>query len=506
MATQFEIRGTNTIRDNWLRAVRNGLARLGIDANVTPGSDWYILGEAFGNQLETAEANASIKADEALPDTATGDDLIRQAAVFNVVERDAGGSSGPIIFDTAATGTTAISAGAKLIDGAGLQFAVVTTGNYLDGDSITVQALSTGEATNHDVGDVLRWVSAPASANEKALVGAGGLVNGVDADDEAILRARLFAVLQNPPASGNAQHVVEIALAASATVQAGFVFPAIQGAGSTHVAVTATPTSTSKSRVVTPAIVSGTIAPYIQGQLPEHVYSVITSVADVNTDVAFGLVLPEAPTAAPPGAGGGWTDGVPWPAPDASSTWRCTVTAVSSSTVFTVDATTTPNPLITNVSWVSPTDWRLYQAKVISYTGTSGAYQITIDMPFANIAAGSYIWPTCQNAQSYVDAVIEAYSLLGPGEKTSNASALIRGFRHPRPAASWPMTLGGSLTAAIVAGAPQGEVQSAQFFHRTDGTTTLTGAAGLVTPQLPAAITDAPKIFIPHHIAFYRVP
>jgi hypothetical protein len=93
---------------------------------------------------------------------------------------------------------------------------------------------------------------------------------------------------------------------------------------------------------------------------------------------------------------------------------------------------------------------------------------------------------------------------MGPGEKTANATYLVRGFRHPRSAAGWAMTLGGHLTKALTSA--QSEVASAQFFHRTDGTTTVTGSAGLVTPQLPGAVTSAPLIFVPRHLAFYRVP
>jgi hypothetical protein len=49
-------------------------------------------------------------------------------------------------------------------------------------------------------------------------------------------------------------------------------------------------------------------------------------------------------------------------------------------------------------------------------------------------------------------------------------------------------------------------VQASQFLHRTDGTTTITGTAGEVLPQLPASVTDPPLIFVPRHISFYRIP
>jgi hypothetical protein len=238
--------------------------------------------------------------------------------------------------------------------------------------------------------------------------------------------------------------------------------------------------------------------------VPEHSYTLTTTVEDVEADVAFGLSLPEASTASPPGPGGGWLNGTPWPAPDADSTWRCTVTAVTSTSQFTVDAVESPQVGVSKIAWLSPLSWKLHQALVTAVSGTTGAYVITIDKPFVDIMVGAYIWPDCQNAQLYVDAVLAAFALMGPGEKTDNASALVRGFRHPRPAAGWPMTLGGHLTRAITNA--QTEVESAQFFYRTDGTTTLTDSSGSVTPQLPAVVTDAPNIFVPRHISFYRIP
>lgn len=499
----FTVRDSRTIRDAILRVIRNGLIQRGVATpNVTPGSDWYINAQAVANQLAVVEANAVLKADEALPDTATGDSLARIAAIFGLSKQAAAGSVGYVVIESSAS--TSIVTGAQLVDAAGLIYEVSTGGTYADGALVPIAAVSTGKATNLDEDDVLRWVSSPPFCDEKALVGTGGLTNGIDEEDDEVLRGRVYELLRNPPRSGNAEHVAEMAEASSPSVQKAFVYPAIQGPATLHVAVTAAPTATNKSRVLASAKLSGEVTPYVQGQLPEHVYSVITTVADVNADVAFGLALPEASTASPPGPGGGWLDGSPWPAPDASSTWRCTVTGVTSTTVITVDATTVPIAGVTRIAWLSPTTWTLYTARVVSYTGTSGAYVLTLDQAFVGIATGSYIWPQCQNAQAYVDAVLDAFAIMGPGEKSANAYALIRGFRHPRSAAGWASTLGSHLTGALTA--TQSEISSSQFLHRYDGTTTLTGSASVVTPAVPGTITDAPKIYVPRHIAFYRIP
>jgi hypothetical protein len=499
----FTVRDSATIRDSILRVLRSGLIARGVaNPNVTPGSDWYVLAQATANQLAVVEANAVLKADEMMPDTATAEALERIAAIFGISKQAAAGSLGTVVLEASAS--TSVATGTELVDGAGLIYEVSTGGIYADGASIPIAAVSTGSATNHAEGDTLRWVTPPPFADAKALVGPGGLVNGVDAENDEALRARLFALLQNAPGSGNPEHVAEIAEAASPSVQKAFIYPACSGPSSAHVALTAAPTATSKSRELLAALLTGTIVPYIEGHTPTHSLTVATTVADVNADVAFGLSLPESPTANPPGAGGGWLNGSPWPAPDASTTWRCTVTGVTSTTQFTVDATTAPQENISRIAWLSPYDWQLYRALVIDVSGTSGAYVITLDQPFVDITTGSYIWPDCENAQAYVNAVLAQFALMGPGEKTSNASALIRGFRHPRTAAGWPTSLGPHLARAI--SNAQTEVESVQFFYRTDGTTTLTDSSGVVLPQVPATVTDPPNIFVPRHIAFYRIP
>ena len=295
----FVVQDGPTIRDNILRVIRNGLIQRGVSSpNVTPGSDWYIQAQAVANQLAVVQANAVIKADELMPDTATEESLARICSIFGLSKQAAAGSVGTVILDSSAS--TTITTGDELIDGSGQVYAVTTGGIYADGASIPIAATSTGKLTNHAAEDVLRWVATPPFANEKALVGPNGLTNGIDEEDDEVLRGRLFALLQIAPRSGNSEHVAEWGEASTASVQKFFVYPAIEGPSTVHGAAAAAPTETSKSRVVQTATMAGTVTPYVQGLLPEHAYSVITTVEDVECDVAFGLTLPEAPMASPP--------------------------------------------------------------------------------------------------------------------------------------------------------------------------------------------------------------
>ncbi len=501
----FVVKDSLTIRDDILRTIKNGFARKTppVEANVSPGSDWFLLATALGNELAVVGANTVIKADEQMPDSALGAGLTRIADILALSKQAAAGSIGFIII--VASATSPIPTGQELLDANGLRFRVTVGGNYANGASVPVEAVDAGAATNKAEGDILRWKTSPPFCDERVTVGAGGLVNGIDAEDDEALRARVLAVFQNPPGSGNWEHCAELAEESDARVQKAFVHPAALGPSTVRIVVTAAPTLTNKNRDVASTVLTGTVTPYVKGKLPEHAEVTLTTVTNSLCDVAFALSLPEAPTANPPGVGGGWVNGTPWPAPDGTTTFKCAVTAVTTSTQFTVDATTVPNPGVTRIAWLSPVDWRVYTALVTSYSGTSGAYVINIDTPFTSIAIGNLIWPECQNAKLYCETILAQFALMGPGEVTSNVSALVRGFRHPIAANGWPMALAPHLLNALAKA--HEEVLSASFLYRTAPShSVLTGSSGALNPNVPAAISDPPTQFVPKNLAFYRLP
>lgn len=488
----FATKSESTIRDDFLRTLKSGLQlQAGIaEPNVLPGSDYFLIGQALGNEIAPIYANTSILADQLMPDTSTDVYLDRNANAIQLTRRSVSGSTGNIILESSQP--SLVATGAQLLDAAGLRYEVSTGGTYVNGATIPIDAIDGGKASNHAAGDSLRWQSAPPYSAQSALVGYGGLTNGYDDEDDETLRARVFARFANPPGSGDAQHVAELAEAAHPSVQKAYVYPAAQGPATVHAAVTGYTSTTSKTRNLDATITSTTVAGYVIGKLPEHAGVTLTTVANVNTDVSFELTIPSAPSASPPGRGGGWIDGTPWPRNSAASaTFKCAVTVVSSSTIFTVDAPTSPIAGASHIAWLSTLTWTVYKALVTAVTGTAGAYTIAIDVPFTGIAAGDYIWPQAVNQQAYADAVILGFALMGPGEKTANSTILQRAYRHPVPTIAWPYSLDASMTKRITDVGD--EITSATFLYRST-----------TTPAVPGAITDPPNILVPRRIAFYQ--
>lgn len=514
----YKTKSNVDVRNDILRSIKNGLSTLGItNANVGPNSDYYLTASALGTEVAVGLANITISVDNNMPDTAAGANLDRWLNILSLSRRPAIGSSGVVVF-TCSVASTLVTVGMVLLDTVGLRYQVTVGGSYANGALIPVSSIDLGKATNHANGDPLTWLSGPAFSAPTVSVGtsggsdglSGGFDSEVGIDDPP--RARLLAQMQNPPKGGNSADVILWCTQSTPIVQSAYCYPALLGPGTTFAAVAAQPqtaapmTATSKSRQITPtSILTGTIQPFVQGQLPEHVFSVIASVVDQPTDVAILLALPSAPTASPPGLGGGWLDGSPWPASTGGTT-PVSLTAAASSTVFTVTATTTPQVGVSHIAWLSPLNWTLYTATVIAFSGTTGAYVITVDTPMPGIAAGHYIWPQAAQMQTYVNALLTAFSLMGPGEWTANAAVKARSFRHPIPSQSWPYALTAVQLKTITNSGP--EVLDANWIYRS---ATLIG--GLYQPTIPGTVTvdtttgnltsAAVNILTPRNLAFY---
>ena len=508
------------IRSDILRVVKNGLIAQGVtNPNIGPNSDYYLWATALGNEIAVPQANAVILADQLMPDTAAAAFLDRWLALVNLKRNGATNSFGNITL-TISSSSTLVVTGQQLTDNIGLRYQVTVGGTYTNGAQIPVQSIDLGAATDHANGDTLTWVSAPAFASQNVTVGLPGGTDGLEggADSEVGVdeppRARLFAVFQDPPKGGNASDLIGWAGQSSSDVQAAFAYPALLGPSTAFFLVAGQPqtsqplSSTSKNRDLPTPFVTGTVLPFVLGLMPEHSLCVGASVTNLPIDVAILLSLPAAPTASPAGPGGGWVDGSPWPA--SVGGLPCVVTAVATSSQITLNAATAPSPGVTHIAWFSPFTWQLYTAVVTSIIGGSGpgAYQITLDTPFPGIAVNNAVMPLAANTSVYLQALLDAFSTMGPGEWLAPGSQLLsRAFRHPIPSLTWPSAMGAQQLKEIINSG--NEVLDASYIFT--GTASTSTSFSAPTPPAVIAVdptsgfltSTAPSVLTPANLSFY---
>lgn len=494
------------IKEDYLRTIKVGLVDIGVpNPNVSEGSDYYVQATAISEQISAVFNNLEFTADQQMPDTAVEADLDRILSIYGLERRPAGGAAGQITIECSAP--TLVATGTQLQSSLGVVYQVTVGGTFSDGDTIDVSSVDVGAKTNLAAGALLTWVGAPAFTKATAEV-TRAITGGVDEEDDETARARLLSRLANPPGAGNWQQVAELAEATDPVVQKAFVYPAANGPSTLMVAVVGYPSEASKSRVVDSTKLNSIIIPTILGNLPEYVETTITTVEDVPVDVAINLTLPLATssssTISGPGIGGGWIDPTPWPTVNLSSHYFIPVTTVTDSTHFRVSVPTglAPTNGVSKVNWIDKTSWKVKQATVQTGTLISpGIYELAIDTPFVGIAANDWIFPASVNAQTYLDSLLEAFKLMGPGEKTDLVALLPRASRKPRPSSSYPMSVDSSLLRYVINAGD--EVLTASYHYRGTSTPATQVTSSTITPALPGSITAAPKILIPRQIGFY---
>jgi len=489
------VKPPNQIMTDMLRTIRSGLIDIGVsNPQIDPGSDYYVLCQAIANELAVAEQNVVLQGDALMPDTAFGSDLDRILNNYGLARRPASVANGLVRITT--TYTTLVPVNTQLVSSLGITYQVTVGGSYADQAEIPIQSISTGSSANLGTGETLQWVSTPAFAQSTAVV-SQALTGAVDAENDDGARTRLLSKMQNPPALGNWQQVATMAESFDPSVQKAFIYPACNGPSTLHAALTAYPTSTSVSRELAATKVTALMSS-IQGQLPEYVDSTITTVADLGTDVSFKLTLPYPLGAINLGTGGGWLDFQPFPTTTATRFYYKTLT-VESSTTFTMTVDTAdpaPLPGVTHISWIDRTNgYAVKTATILSATYSTGGgnhYSIIIDTPFVGLTIGDYIFPSMINAQTYVNAVLDHFANMGPGEKCNISTLLPRAYRKPRPNLSYPNAVDGTMLRALIESA--NEIEAADFYYSTYGT---------AAPALPTVIKDPPNIYIPRQIGFY---
>lgn len=476
-------------RDSTIRFFRQGLIRNGVPsasatAAVQKGTERWLTFDAVANQLALVHANERAREDATMPDTSTSADLERLCAIVGITRSAGAGAQGAVT--VSCSGATSIAAGQELTGPNNKRYKTISTTLVNDGDPVNVIGIDVGKATDLPPGSVMTWVSPPPLCATTAAVSSSGLVNGTEADTDAKLRSRLLKKLREPQNGGNWSHYRDWAENASAGVEGAYVYPALQGPATVHVAVTVPGTAENNySRIGTAALLS-TVALEVVKNAPDHAHNVFTLVSHSNLSLGIELGLPEP---VPNGPGGGWRD-------VSTSRWPvsgpfCKVASITSPTIFSISANNTP-VVGAQIMFFQSSTLKFAFAKVLAYSG-AGPYTVTIDTPLSGVTVGDYVSPACEKADEYAKALLEYVASLAPGEKSSDATVLLRATRKPRK----DVAPSGVTTKPLVTLQNLG-VTSADFAAINE-----LAPVYPVEPPVPSVPTDAPNVWKLKNIGFY---
>jgi uncharacterized phage protein gp47/JayE len=492
--------GSAEIRDQLLQDMMLAARDMGIaDPPVEPGTDWYVLCEALSQQELVGLANISAAADDANVLTATGAalDKIREGLGLPIVEPT--GASGKVKITVA--GVTTINPGTILKLGNGLKFETVGTYvNPADGDEIDVQAMSTGAGTNATGGTLIQFVTPPTNVSKEAKVSTGEpLTEGTDAENDDRKRARILNTLQNKPGGGNWGELRQIVLDNFGGVQDCYVYPAPGGPGSQLIVpVRDFDIENNDFSRTTTSVTTTAVRDKLQEESNTGIDTVIRASADEEVDFTLKIDIPESALAG--GNGQGWTDQVPWPQLESSDAGivQIAVAGVGADLdqlTLTADTATAPVDGQTQIAWWSPDDRKFYTALVLSHSGSSGAWVVTLDRPLVGKDGGApfdgdFISPNAQNLEAYGRDWVNLFRGLGPGKLTEDSDRIPRANRHPEVANEDPSSVTATFLTSFNAKHP--EITDIEF-----------GSAVQTSPTTPASVDDSPNVLIPRHFAVY---
>lgn len=477
------------LRDIYLRAIKTGFDRRGLTANTQNGSEYWYRAKALARLCAIAIANNKLARKAVNPLEAEGKDLTDLAGVYGVVRRDSAPAAGRLTIIVTGAGSVVIPKDFQATAPGGEKYITTAVNTVGNGDTVEVRAKNGGETTNQTSGTTVTWDSGSiASLSRNATVDASGLTGGVDADADAVLRARLIDHLSFAATGGNWASVKLWAENASASIAAAFVYQAARGPASFDVAIM----KATGDRTLSTTVINAAAAAII-GQMPGQQSLNATTVAAEQLDVVIKASLPLPVFAG--GAGGGWLDGTPWP--NATSGDVQATAYVAATGLLTTDATAY-NGLVagSNIAIWDPTTETMYEYIVATATIPAGFVAITVVGGFTADHTDAYISAGAELITTYASTTLAAFLALGPGEKSADVTIVPRALRKPSPDVAWPTECGSLILAAISNAQP--EVLSLDYSARyeTGTTTTRTG------PSVTATTADAPNILTLKHLAF----
>lgn len=374
------------------------------------------------------------------------------------------GASGDVGVTTSIGGVTIVS-GSQLVEpSTGLRYALVTTAVYETGDLVPIVGIDTGPSSNQLEGKILQWVAPGAGLGPNATVLAQadgtGLTGGRDEETDPEIRLRIYAESANPAASGNsADYRRKMIETPGVSVQAGFCHPCILGPGTKAILFTTRATSSATSRIPTGSQIA-TVRNYVVSKMPADDSVFACTIDDEPTDMILRIRWKRGSL--------GWTDTIPWPVYDAGNPFVVDASPAPTSTTFTISTTMSSPPAPSagkTIAFFDEVNRVFSRKKILSVTGT-GPWDIVCDTTFS--ATDAFVPPAGAQAMPWtglmapsldeercplVEALLDQFALLGPGEQVSSYvdASGARERRDPTPSEAWPMDLSGRVLTSLFA-------------------------------------------------------
>lgn len=497
------------LKQDYLSNLRAGLANVGLtNPNTSSNSAWNVQAETDVSLVLPVYNNLDNAIEEGSPDTATGANLDRIAKNEGLTRKPASQSFGAV--QLLSSQPTLIPAGSELVAPTGTRFRVEASGIYNNLQTIPIRSVSGGANANLSIDTVLKWVATPAYAESNAKINVA-TSGGADPENDEDLRSRILDKKANPAAAGNWQHVIQLAEGSDPIVQKAYCYPAAGGPSTVHCAVLQRPSVNSKTREIDSFKLNSIIAPTVQGYMPEGVQVTTTTVQDLEVDIAFELEVPLAVGATsaiggPDGTGNGWIDAAPFPRVDGTTVFYSGVFNIVNDTSFRIQSIPNSPPVrnITRISWIDRLNgWEIKTATIVASTEVfAGFYDIAIDVPFVGIEENDFVFPAVANAKTYLAAVLNSFSQLGPGQKTLAAGVIDFAKRKPPVSNSThPSNIDSHMLSSVIRSSE--EVLNCNYMYRGTSTSLDQVPTSEISPPLPYTISQGPFVFIPRRIGFY---
>lgn len=223
-----------TLTELITRTENDLVSRLQIASTVLRRALVRIIARVLAGAVHGVHGHIEWAARQLFATTADQEYLELHGKEIRVERKAAEFASGNVTF-TGTTDGTPIPAGTRLLRQDGAEYETTAHGTIVSGTT-TVPALATvaGAAGNADAGVSLALISPIAGVASAAVVAAGGIDAGVDAENYSAYRARILSRKRNPPQGGSEADYLQWATEVPGVTRA-WVYKNYMGAGTVGV-------------------------------------------------------------------------------------------------------------------------------------------------------------------------------------------------------------------------------------------------------------------------------